>query len=282
MNYINKLKRTFFRNSILINNNKVKKNMVNLDYWTKNNNIGDQLAPIVYNWMLNRKSISENKKTKHTTIISTIGSIIGINHYNAVIWGSGLHTITSINRVNRWKRIVKYDVRAVRGPITKQVLETSNYDCSNIVYGDPAILMPMIYQPASKEKKHDISIITHWYYDSMDSEILLSGANTISVETNNYKHFIDEIVSSKLIISSSLHGIILSEAYGIPSILLNRNNCMKEELLKYYDWYYSTGRYNVKMALSLKEAKSMSPMELPELGVLRNDLISAFPYDLWE
>ena len=231
--------------------------------------------------MLKRKNLTPDSPAKKSAILITVGSIISLNHYNAVIWGSGIHTLTSLLKTYRWRKIAKFDVRAVRGPITKQILEAANYDCRNVAFGDPAILMPLIYQPEVKEKKHNVSIITHWYFDNTDSEIIESGANIIDVNTSDYKSFIDEIVSSKLVISSSLHGIILAESYGIPAVFLNRNNCMKKELIKYYDWYYSTGRYSVKIALSLEEAMSITPMNIPDLSDLRENLISAFPYDLW-
>ena len=45
--------------------------------------------------------------------------------------------------------------------------------------------------------------------------------NQIDILTNDWKK-INQIYNSKLIISSSLHGIILAVAYGIPAILLNK------------------------------------------------------------
>ena len=56
---------------------------------------------------------------------------------------------------------------------------------------------------------------------------------------------------------------------------------MEEEMLKYYDWYFATGRYEVRSATSLAEAKETEPMKLPELEELREGLLQSFPYDLW-
>ena len=56
---------------------------------------------------------------------------------------------------------------------------------------------------------------------------------------------------------------------------------MEEEMLKYYDWYFATGRYEVRSATSLAEAKETEPMKLPELEELRDGLLQSFPYDLW-
>lgn len=82
-----------------------------------------------------------------------------------------------------------------------------------------------------------------------------------------------------MIISSSLHGIILAESYGVPAIFINED--MNDELFKFYDWYFSTGRKNVVMATSISEALNITPMELPDLAEMRNNLLKCFPYDLF-
>ena len=81
-------------------------------------------------------------------------------------------------------------------------------------------------------------------------------------------------------ISSSLHGIILAEAYGIPAIMLSMTP--DKDITKYKDWYYSTGRYNVRIVHSIREGLATDPMELPDLSSLRKGLLNSFPYDLWE
>ena len=85
------------------------------------------------------------------------------------------------------------------------------------------------------------------------------------------------MVSVDVVISSSLHGIILAEAYGVPAVLLKP----QIDIVKYYDYYYSTGRINFPMADSIKQAMQIKPVELPELDELRARLKEAFPYDLY-
>lgn len=136
--------------------------------------------------------------------------------------------------------------------------------------------MPFIYSPKATEKKYEYSIIRHL---SGAKKNELSNLNMISIETNDYKYFIDEIVASKCIISSSLHGIILAEAYGVPAIFLNEN--MDNELLKYYDWYFSTNRMSVVVARTIEEAMEKTPMPLPDLTKMQSELLKSFPYDLY-
>jgi pyruvyltransferase len=147
------------------------------------------------------------------------------------------------------------------------------------VYGDPGILMPLIYQPDNVEKTHDYMVIPQ-YTSENEVRKYIPGDMIISMNTNDYKSVIDKIVSSKKVYSSSLHGIILAEAYGVPAVFFRGIHPIID--FKYKDYYASTGRYDVPMACSLAEAFSLDAPELPDLTKLQRNLIDTFPYDLWE
>lgn len=166
----------------------------------------------------------------------------------------------------------KLDIRAVRGPVTAQVLRENGYTCPQI-YGDPAILLPLIYPGRRPEKKKKYVVIDHYMKRKT------TGDDRLSIRTGDYRTFLDKILEAEVVYSSSLHGIILAESYGVPSVFLRQG--MEEEMLKYYDWYFATGRYEVRSATSLAEAKETEPMKLPELEELRDGLLQSFPYDLW-
>lgn len=274
----NILYRVMMRNKYTLNGEKVLPKKVNLEYWNGSKNLGDCLAPVIYSWMLKNKGLSADEKMQNTIHLTTVGSILGIEKYpfDAVVWGSGIHKLECISTLTRYNYIKKMDIRAVRGPVTQYILKYCGYDCPEI-YGDPAILMPLIYPHSDRCTDGKISLVRH--FKSTDT-YLPKDINKIDIKTTDYKYFIDEICSSKKVISSSLHGIILAESYGVPAIFFQDN--MDRELLKFYDWYYSTGRKNIKIAYSLEEAIEMEAMPLPELSRMRNDLIKTFPYDIWK
>ena len=76
-----------------------------------------------------------------------------------------------------------------------------------------------------------------------------------------------------------MHGIILAEAYGVPAVFLQDRSQKLD--IKYRDWYESTNR-TFTFANTVEEALSMK-IELPSnLDKLCNDVINAFPYDIWK
>ena len=134
--------------------------------------------------------------------------------------------------------------------------------------------MPFIYKPKDFEKTREYLIVKH-YSDTTECK------NSIDILTDNYCRFIDEIAKSKIIISSSLHGIILAESYGVPAILYIPK-CMKQQLFKFKDYYFGTGRFDFPIAYSIEEALTMRPVSIPNFNEQRQQLIDSFPYDLWE
>lgn len=210
----------FYKFNILLTRNKsgFKRNAINLLYFKEVKNLGDILSPLIVQYMLSRKNLSLESHTKHKYCkLSAVGSILSFYVCDRVVWGSGFKSPMTKWFNNKFIRI-KFDVRCVRGPLSlNQITNLPSIKASidTVVFGDPAILMPLIYNPKVK-KRYDISIVCHF----LDKNKINSNFNNIDIQTDDYKHFIDEICSSKLVISSSLHGIILAEAYGVHAVWL--------------------------------------------------------------
>ncbi len=252
---------------------KAKQNAVNLHWWKlgiQKQNVGDALSTVVVEYMMERNQISSDhssdNKTKH---LFAIGSIIDTTYQDATVWGSG---ILNGYRTFWWRKLRSLDIRCVRGPETRRVLMANGFMCPEC-YGDPAVLMPLIYNPTlapSYEQTCEYKVIRHHSDNSISP-------NSLSPMTDDYKAFIDELTKCKRVVSSSLHGIILAEAYGIPAVLLKHDLNM----FKYEDYYHSTGRYNFPIASTVEEALEITPAPLPDLKPLQHNLIQSFPVDLW-
>ncbi len=244
-------------------------------------NLGDELGKVVIDWMLERsnRGLSRDMWVKKKKFFLSIGSGLLFSYQDATFWGTGverddypLHQLFFHRNPLR-----KLDIRAVRGPLSREMIIKLGHKCPE-VYGDPAILMPLIYKP-DVEKCHDYAVIPQYYTegkvrDQYKDEFI------ISMNTNNYKEVIDKIVSCRKVITSSLHGIILAEAYGIPAIWYR--GLRKSVDFKYRDWYYSTNRHEFPIATSIEEALLMEPPAIPNLTDLQKGIMEVFPYDLWE
>lgn len=264
-----------FRNRFMLFNvsNFAKKNRVNLDYWLESDNLGDTLTPVIVNHLLAKKKIAPNKKVSCTKHLFAVGSVITAGIQDGTIWGSGILNA----RLGYRLKGRKLDIRSVRGPFTRTYLADYGFEAP-AVYGDPAIFMPEIYTPSEKiEVKYKYGIVMH-----KDQVIPVEDRDdvlVIDICTADYKDFVHKLLSCEKIISSSLHGIILAESYGVPAILLKP----KVDFLKYDDWYYSTKRYEYPVAKTIEEGMVMTPLALPEnLDELRKEQELAFPYDLYE
>jgi len=269
------LKQLFFRNAYCRYGKRAQKKKVNLEYFDSELNLGDALSPVIFRWMLDRKSIPVDKKTKHTHHLMAVGSILGGNgFFDATVWGSGIKSFDQIASLGKRKYFQKLDIRAVRGPLTRDALLSCGYQCP-MVFGDPVVLMPLIYKPKDRIPQ-GVAAILHFKQKMKIPQNL----KTIDIGTGDYKLFIDELCNCEKVISASLHGIIIAEAYGVPAVFLGEGRSF--EIFKYYDWYFSTGRKNVRFASSIEEAVEMAPMELPDISKIQENILKAFPYDLWE
>ena len=255
----------------------IKKRQVNLLYWipTVNNNVGDYLSKVVFDYTKQYFGISSNK-SESTKKLACIGSIINfISGGESVVWGAGLKN-EKVDMLTDRRRKVSLDVRAVRGPKTREELVKAGFDCPE-VYGDPALLLPLFYKPEVQRQEGKITLIPH--YTKLE-DYKYSPFNILSTVTNDWKHFIDEIYSSECIISSSLHGLILGEAYGVPSVMLWDEADSK---FKYEDYYASTNR-NISYITDPNNYSKFKNNKLDESTIhnIQRNLLHSFPRELFK
>lgn len=246
-------------------------------------NLGDSLGEVIIKYFLEQKGIDIDAPVSKTKHFNCVGSNIFGSYQDATIWGSGVWNYYPSRSICFCQKLSrrKLDIRAVRGPLTREVLIKLGYNCPNI-YGDPAILMPMIYKPVVK-KTHKYIIIPQFVHEPI-LRTEYPNESFVSMNTNDYKFVIDQIVSSEIVYTSSLHGIILAESYGVPAVLFRRTRKGEDSWynFKYHDWYLSTNRKDFPRAESFEEALNLTPPPLPKLDSLIQGLLDSFPYDLWE
>jgi pyruvyltransferase len=197
-------------------------------YWFSGRpNFGDALSAVVVKYMSNATPVlvSSGRRGK----VLAVGSILHRLAEGDIVWGTGAMTETSITPPPR----VRFC--AVRGPLTRSQIRADVPE----IYGDPTMLLPRIYTP-NEAKRFSVGIVPH-YVEAQAIDVTDSAISVIDV-LSDWRSVIDGITECETIISSSLHGLIVAEAYGVPAIWFTSTDRVLGAGFKFRDYYLSTGR----------------------------------------
>ena len=143
------------------------------------------------------------------------------------------------------------------------------------VFGDPALLMPIIRPDLvalAACPRHRATFVRH-----IDDR--LSGSwlhpRTISARAE-LERLLRRIVRSRLVVATSLHAVIVAEAFGIPARSIRNRS---EPEFKFADYYLATGRPDYRRASSIGEALALGGE--PPVVFDSAPLLGAFPYELF-
>jgi pyruvyltransferase len=215
-------------------------------------NVGDTLSKPILEYFLKRSVEIVNATAKNKLV--AVGSVMWAIKPGDVVWGTGSLT----GKKYSCKGAV---ILAVRGELTRRVIKDAEVP---EVYGDPALLLPLLYHPNIKQK-YELGVIPH-YVDRYRVPAKYKRGRIISIALP-WQEFINEILSCKRIISSSLHGLIIAEAYGIPVSWAIWSPEIKKQAFKFKDYLTGTGR------------EPQSPFKrfppIPDLKKIQDSLIKA-------
>lgn len=217
-------------------------------FWTPIHNVGDDLTPYLVKGLFNQPCILERNSPKWLMA----GSIL---HYA----GDG-DTLAGCGSFDRIKlRGNNFDIRFVRGPLTAKLIGRTD-----ILYGDAGLLMPLVFKP-DVEKKYDWGIVVH-FMDFLEIPKDLPNVLVISPRQDP-QIFITQMCQCRNIMSSSLHGIILSETYGIPAVRMAGDRASRIIQFDYRnrDYYEGTNR-ELPDALDYKTIMNLNPEPPPNFS----------------
>jgi hypothetical protein len=153
------------------------------------------------------------------------------------IWGSGLFGDES-------KTFFRQNIifHALRGELTKAVVEKAIGKKLNVVLGDPGILASCLleYQP---EKKYQVGIIPHFNDQNhpLIKQLFSKFIDSLFINVKEDPELvINQIARCETVLSSSLHGLIVADSLNIP----NRHIVASELVggnFKFRDYYSSYG-----------------------------------------
>lgn len=233
------------------------KTKIRLFWWSEirlmkkqNENYGDLIGKYLVEKISKKEVVWAHPKKFHlkdlfTPIYVTAGSILAHVNKKCVVWGSGI--------ISKQYPVKNAVFLAVRGPQTRNYLIELGFNVPK-VYGDPALLMPLFYNP-KKTIKYTLGIVPH-YKDFSKIKAMYANQKEILVidlMTNNIEETTNLFLQCEKIISSSLHGLIVSHAYNIPSIWVPFSDKLFGDGVKFQDYFESVGIENYKIEIQNKK-----------------------------
>ena len=197
-------------------------------FWFKGfPNLGDALSPVIVEYMSNGTPLYVSGRGRGKLLAA--GSVLHKLTEGDSVWGTGALRDVPMTPPPGVK------IYAVRGPLTRGLLKADVPE----IYGDPAMLLPRFYTPRS-EKRFEVGVLPH-HVDRQFVQVTDPSISTIDVSAE-WRIVVDQIAECQTILSSSLHGLIVAEAYGIPAVWMSVTDKVVGEGFKFRDYYLSTGR----------------------------------------
>jgi pyruvyltransferase len=223
-------------------------------FWYMSNNFGDSLNYNLLRWVFEKEPIiTFNREEDHLIMC---GSIITEANKHTTVIGAGF-----ANHGESIDENIK--VKTVRGELSRSAL---NIKYAKIPIGDPALLAPKFYSPDIFRITDRVGFIPHW--SDLERASLLNIHNDFHL-INPLKpvdELIKDVLSCERVVSSSLHGLIIADAYKIPNAWFSFGTPIGGDGFKFQDYYSTTER----------------PKEVSNHLAELNYFVSNYKYDLEE
>lgn len=163
-------------------------------------NMGDALA----SWTLDRLGVEHEWSEPKQADLVTVGSVL--HHlpwnYSGKIIGSG-------SLYDKHYNLLQADVYALRGHLSARL--TKYWPRRRVALGDPGLLVPL-WVP-TPPAKYALGVIPHWSDEELGRKYSYGHVIDVSKPVGDV---LNEIALCKRVVSSSLHGVIIADAFGIP------------------------------------------------------------------
>ena len=176
-------------------------------WWVGLPNFGDDMTP----WLLPRYGVVPVHRRAAEARLAGAGSILEHlpPHFDGAIWGSGLMD-------DRQFRLPRAKVLAVRGRLTAERIGAPE----GVALGDPGVLIARrMRRPALR---WDVGLIPHLSHRSNAAFLALAETRGLRVRVIDVRRTASrtarEIGACAAIVTTSLHGLITADAFGIPAL----------------------------------------------------------------
>ena len=169
-------------------------------WWCGRPNFGDRLTPLLLEYFSNVTVVHTGPMQAEVFVV---GSILE-QFWQGTVIGTG----------KTWEHLSfpqhKADIRALRGPLTAKGVKGS------YALGDCGLLAPELLDGTEEpETLYEVGVMPHYADGDLEHQPEFAGAHIIRT-TADPLETIREIRRCKTLVTSSLHGAIVADAWGIP------------------------------------------------------------------
>jgi pyruvyltransferase len=200
-------------------------------WWIKADNFGDLLSPWLISKMTAREVTYFDEGRPHYL---AVGSVLNRARSCTTVWGSGAFGTEDASVFAPGAQYA-----AVRGPLSRARLVTAGIECPE-VYGDPALLAPAYFAP-KVPKTHAYGIVARWSERRWHDAEIGPGVRLIHLETTDVEGVIEAMLSCRRIVTGSLHGLIIADAYGLPSAWVQHRKAYGG-MFKFFDYFATVNK----------------------------------------
>lgn len=228
--------------------NSARPNPLRLHWWKAVPNFGDALNPLIVGHLAGRAVVHAAPKEADMFAIGSLLQVVKRNYEDPrdgaapVIWGTGL-----LHAVQAKGFLKNVEIALMRGPVTAALL-----GIEDSVFGDPGLLVNEVL-PFDGIRNDLIGVVPH--HSLLDDPEVLAfvasdPAYVLIDPRQNTRDVCRWIASCSHILASSLHGLIVADAYGVSNTWLHPKG---QSTLKYLDYAASVGRGDMRVPVGLDE-----------------------------
>lgn len=259
-------------------------------WWDRQANFGDAVGPWLASTITGRPVVNVRSTKEHPIppegrATALVGSIMHmINRPNTDVWGTGL--MRPVSSSSALAKLSGVRVHAVRGHRTRDELITKlGWEVPEVL-GDPALLLPRHLRPRStRPASPRIVLVPHSAHRSQFKSVDPDAIDVCDVR-NDLTTVVNQIANSAVCVSTSLHGLIVAQAYGVPWVWLNITDAKLGGGTFKFEDFFSTlrgtepARYDcsIDTVPMLDLAKVASHATLPDINVDLDALEAALPW----
>lgn len=221
-----------------------------------------------------------------SSVVEVRERVLSLLHGRCYIWGTGFLQQYPFETAKLKRN--KTEFVMLRGEMTRRGVSQICGKNIEVPLADGGLLASKLIDESKIVKKYKIGIIPHFREkeNAMIKKIKDFYKGVLIDVQKNPRQVVEEIASCEYIISSSLHGLIVADAFGIPNTRIKLTNAPLGTGFKFDDYYSA---FDIKkdaifvhpdMDLSRIELFDVPQIDHNQVVVKQNQLFSAMDYIL--